>query len=68
MNSRRFYFVHLFRRTQLTQHVARAVAAKGVKSYEFPTGYNCNFGVERFEVGEIFFVHPQHLQVKHRES
>jgi len=41
----------------------RAVAARGPRQYEFPTGYNYQFNAERFEVGELFFAHPQHLQV-----
>lgn len=40
----------------------QAAAARAAKQYEFPTGYNNFFGAERFEVGELFFMHPQHLQ------
>lgn len=31
-------------------------------SYEFPTGYNCEFGNERFRIGECLF-DPRQLQV-----
>jgi len=40
----------------------QAAASRGARQYEFPTGYNYYFGAERFEVGELFFMHPQHLQ------
>ena len=66
MNSRRFCFIHLSRRTQLTGNSVRAVTARGARQYEFPTGYNYYFGTERFEVGELFFVHPQHMQASIR--
>jgi len=31
------------------------------RHYEFPTGYNMSFGVERFLIGEQFFVHSPSL-------
>ena len=33
------------------------------RAYEFPTGYNQLFGLERFLIGENFFVHSQGLVV-----
>ncbi|TFK43153.1 actin family [Crucibulum laeve] len=36
-------------------------AMRPPKQYEFPTGYNANFGAERFNVGEQFFWHSPQL-------
>ncbi|CAA7260168.1 unnamed protein product [Cyclocybe aegerita] len=39
-----------------------AVAAqRTARQYEFPTGYNNYFGLERFQVGEQFFTHSPQL-------
>ncbi|EIM88243.1 brg1-associated factor b [Stereum hirsutum FP-91666 SS1] len=37
-------------------------AAYPPKQYEFPTGFNTYFGVERFAVGELFFNHGRELE------
>ncbi|KAI0346919.1 Actin/actin-like protein [Trametopsis cervina] len=37
-------------------------AQKGSRHYEFPTGYSNYFGVERFIVGEQYFMHTAQLQ------
>lgn len=68
MSSRRLNLIHFPRRTRLTLNPIRAVAARGARQYEFPTGYNYYFGADRFEVGELFFAHPQHLQVSVRSA
>jgi Actin len=43
---------------------SRVAAARSSRHYEFPTGYNHYFGSERYTVGELFFNHPPHLQVR----
>ncbi|KAI0080754.1 Actin/actin-like protein [Panus rudis PR-1116 ss-1] len=39
----------------------QAALARGVRHYEFPTGYNFYFGAERFQVGEQWFTHSPQL-------
>ncbi len=42
----------------------RAAAQRGVRHYEFPTGYNFYFGAERLQVGEQYFTHSPQLVVR----
>ncbi|THG97647.1 hypothetical protein EW026_g4389 [Hermanssonia centrifuga] len=39
----------------------QAAAQRGVRHYEFPTGYNFYFGAERLQVGEQYFTHSPQL-------
>ncbi|KAF8639990.1 hypothetical protein AX17_001236 [Amanita inopinata Kibby_2008] len=39
----------------------QAAAARPLRQYEFPTGFNTAFGSERFQIGEQFFWHSQQL-------
>lgn len=41
----------------------RLAGQKGPRHYEFPTGYNFYFGIERLLVGEQYFTHSPQLQV-----
>lgn len=41
----------------------RMIAQRTPRQYEFPTGYNTYFGVERYQVGENLFTHTPALQV-----
>ncbi|KAF8665646.1 hypothetical protein AX16_000101 [Volvariella volvacea WC 439] len=36
-------------------------AGRPLKQYEFPTGYNTYFGLERFQIGEMFFNYSPQL-------
>lgn len=56
-------FIEIIQWMRLTDMDCRLAATKHPRQYEFPTGYNATFGIERFLIGEQMFVHSQNMVV-----